>query len=94
MAGLGGVDTVCADKVGERAALEELCPQVDQLAAERAAQLRDECAVILLPAVQVIGVAEPAENVFRVQPLRDVRKIPVLLQRRQGGHRDLHARRG
>ena len=37
--GLGGVDAVCADEVGERAALEELCPQVDQLAAKGAAEL-------------------------------------------------------
>ena len=39
VAGLGGVDAVCADEVGERAALEELRPQVDQLAAKGAAEL-------------------------------------------------------
>ena len=39
VAGLGGVDAVCADEVGERATLEELRPQVDQLAAKGAAEL-------------------------------------------------------
>ena len=36
----------------------------EQTAAERAAQLRDHGVIILLPAVQMVGVAQPAEDAF------------------------------
>ena len=84
--GLGGVDAVCADDGREDAAFEELCAQIDQPAAECTAQLRDHGVIILLPAVQMVRIAQPVQNIFRAQASGDKGEIPLLLQRRQARH--------
>ena len=84
--GLRGVDAVGADERRENTAFQKFRPQVDEPAAERAAELRDHVVVVFLPAVQMVGVAQPAEDVLGAEPLGDEGKIPALLQRGQGGH--------
>ena len=83
---LRGVDAVRADERREDAAFQELRAQIDQTAAERAAQLRDHGVIILLPAVQMVRIAQPVENIFRAQASGDKGEIPLLLQRRQARH--------
>ena len=84
--GLRGVDAVCADERRKNAAFEELRAQIDEPAAKRTAQLRNHGIIIFLPAVQMVGVAQPAEDVLGAEPLGDEGEIPALLQRGQGGH--------
>ena len=86
MTGLRGVDAVRADERREDAAFQELRAQIDQTAAERAAQLRDHGVIILLPAVQMVRIAQPVQNIFRAQASGDKGEIPLLLQRRQARH--------
>ena len=67
--GLRGVDAVGADERRENAAFQKFRPQIDEPAAERAAELRDHIVVVFLPAVQMVGVAQPAEDVLGAETL-------------------------